>query len=95
MNEERIMTLHPDGKQGVNILKRRYDTIKDFILQTIRTHDKVTFKELISIANEKLSSSFDGKVTWYIVTVKLDLETRGLIKRIPNPGSHALELSQN
>ena len=33
--EERILTLHPSGKKGVNILKRRYDLIKDFIIETI------------------------------------------------------------
>jgi hypothetical protein len=33
MKEEKIMTRHPQGKKGVNILKRRYDTIKDFIVE--------------------------------------------------------------
>ncbi len=27
MNEEKIMTLHPQGKKGVNILKQRYEPI--------------------------------------------------------------------
>jgi len=25
MEEERILTLHPQGKKGVNILRRRYE----------------------------------------------------------------------
>ena len=28
MTEEKIMTLHPEGKQGVNISKAKYDQIK-------------------------------------------------------------------
>ena len=28
-NQERIMTLHPQEKKGVNILKTKYDVIKD------------------------------------------------------------------
>ena len=31
MEEEKILTLHPQGKKGVNILKRRYDVIKAYI----------------------------------------------------------------
>ena len=30
--EEKILTLHPKGKKGVNILRRRYDVIKDYML---------------------------------------------------------------
>jgi hypothetical protein len=29
--EEKILTLHPQGKKGVNILKRRYNQIKEAI----------------------------------------------------------------
>lgn len=38
MTEEKIMTLHPQGKKGVNILKRRYETIKNFIIKFIIKH---------------------------------------------------------
>ncbi|MEX0810827.1 MAG: hypothetical protein WD048_01340 [Chitinophagales bacterium] len=94
MKEEKIMTLHPQGKQGVNILKRRYDVIKDFILQTIAEHKAISFKALNDLAVEKLKKSFDGKVTWYIVTVKLDLEARGTIERIPKTSPHQLRMKQ-
>ena len=33
--EEKIMTLHPQGKAGVNILKRRYDQVKDTIIMIL------------------------------------------------------------
>ena len=32
MKEERILTLHPQGKKGVNISIRKYELIKSFIL---------------------------------------------------------------
>ncbi len=94
MNEEKIMTLHPQGKNGVNILKRRYDTIKDFIIQTIGKHSEISFDNLTDLAVDKLSSSFDGKVVWYMVTVKLDLEARGIIERIPKTIPHKLRLKK-
>ena len=84
MDEERILTMHPKGKTGVNILKRRYDIIKEFIIQTIQEHEEIAFSKLSDIAVEKLSTTFDGKVIWYIVSVKLDLEAREIIERIPN-----------
>ena len=92
MKEERIMTLHPQGKKGVNILKRRYDLIFDFIIETLKMKSEITFEELINLAKKKLTNSFDGKVVWYIVTVKLDLEARNIIERIPKTSPHKIKL---
>jgi hypothetical protein len=90
--EERILTLHPQGKNGVNILKRRYDIIRDFILNTIEEEGEVTFKELTKLATETLIKKFDGKIIWYVVSVKLDLEARKKIERIPKTTPHKLRL---
>lgn len=92
MTEERILTLHPKGKKGVNILRNKYDFIKEFILQTIQKKGKISFEELADLAVQELSGSFDGKVLWYIVTVKLDLEARGIIERIPRTSPHELRM---
>ncbi|SDL22194.1 DUF6958 family protein [Kriegella aquimaris] len=91
-NDDKIMTLHPQGKTGVNILKRRYDIIRNFIIDTIKNHTEITYQNLTDLAVEKLSNSFDGKVVWYIVTVKLDLEARNIIERIPKTSPHKLRL---
>ncbi len=82
--EARIMTLHPDGRQGVNILERRYDQIKTFIIQQLKTKPEMSFAELNDVAKQELKDKFDGKIGWYVVTVKLDLEARQIIERIPN-----------
>lgn len=92
MNEEKIMTLHAEGKKGVNILRRRYDTIKDFILKTIDVRGEISFDELTDLAVDNLSNTFDGKVVWYIVTVKLDLEARKEIERVPKTSPHKLRI---
>ncbi len=93
--DEKIMTLHPEGKAGVNILKRRYDFIKDFIVNTIAEYGTITFESLGDKAVEELTDKFDGKVLWYIVTVKLDLEARGIIERIPKTSPHQLRIKIN
>ena len=92
MAEARIWTLHPQGKKGVHILLRRYDTIKTFILETIESHGEITYSELNDLAVNALQNTFDGKVTWYVVSVKLDLEARGVIERIPKSSPHRLKL---
>jgi len=90
--EEKIMTLHPKGKKGVNILRRRYDVIKDFIIKTVKKHGEITYEDLSDLAEKKLMKSFDGKVVWYIVSVKLDLEARNIIERIPKTSPHKLRM---
>lgn len=92
MTEEKKMTLHPNGKTGVNILKRRYDVIANYILKKVKEHGEITFQDLSDKGVEDLSESFDGKILWYMVTVKLDLEARGLIERIPKTSPHKLRM---
>lgn len=92
VSEEKILTLHPQRKNGVYILKRRYDVIKDYILDIIRNQPNITFSDLADQAHNDLQGSFDGKVVWYITTVKLDLEARGLVRRVPKTSPHQLTL---
>lgn len=94
MNEAKIMTLHPSDKKGVNILLRRYELIKDFILIKLKEHSELSFDELTDLAVKELSATFDGKVVWYMVTVKLDLEARKLIERVPKTRPHKLRLTE-
>jgi len=91
-DEIRIQTLHPQGKKGTNILKTKYDFIRDFIVKTIKKHKEITYEDLNDLAVRELSDSFDGKVVWYIVTVKLDLEARDIIERIPKTSPHKLRM---
>jgi hypothetical protein len=82
--------MHPSGKQGVNITRERYEFIKNFILKTLEEAGQITFSDLGDKAVSEISSKFDGKVLWYITTVKLDLEARSLIERIPKKSPQML-----
>lgn len=92
MEDDRILTMHPSGKQGVNILRDKYEFVKKYILTTIEDAQEITFSDLGDKAVDDLSKSFDGKVLWYITTVKLDLEARNLIERIPGKSPQLLRL---
>ena len=91
-DEERILTLHPAGKKGVNILKRRYEIIKNYILKEITSAGEISYQALSDKAVNDLSETFDGKVVWYVVSVKLDLEARSIIERIPKTSPHQIRL---
>ncbi|MCC7429696.1 hypothetical protein IT568_02515 [bacterium] len=56
---------------------------------------EITFKDLTEFAVRQLTDKFDGKVIWYVVTVKLDLEARKLIERMPKTSPHKLRLTKS
>jgi len=91
-DETKILTLHPQGKKGVNILQRRYDFIREFMLDTIKQHGEISYSDLNDLAVDKLTNTFDGKIPWYVVTVKLDLEARGIIERVPKTSPHKVRM---
>ena len=93
--EDKIMTLHPEGKKGVNILRRRYDVIADYIIKTIKKEKEITYQDLDDQAKIELKDKFDGSISWYIVSVKLDLEARGVIERIPKTSPHKVRMIPN
>ena len=93
--EEKIMTLHPKGKKGTNILKRRYDIIKKSMLAIISETGEICYEDLSDRMIKELQPTFDGKVIWYVITVKLDLEARKIIERIPKTSPHKLRLVEN
>jgi len=41
--EEKILTLHPEGKQGVNISKDRYERIRQAILSILAEEKGILF----------------------------------------------------
>lgn len=89
---ERIKTLHPEGKQGVNISKEKYETVREAILQILRERGEISFQELTPVVEERIGDYFDSSVPWYTVTVKLDLEARGIIERIPGSSPQVLRI---
>ena len=83
-SEDKITTLNPDKKKkGVNIDRDKYDTIKSAIIKCLRKQELTAF-QIFDLLKQSLDGNFDGSINWYGETVKLDLEARGLIERIPD-----------
>ena len=79
--EPRIMTLHPEGKEGVNISKEKYELVRQAIVGSLEDSGELTFSELGSKVSSRLEGNFQGSISWYFTTVKLDLEARNVIER--------------
>ena len=91
--DEKILTLHPQGKTGTNISKAKYDQMRDAILSTLQTHGEMTFAGLNNAVSRKLEGKFDGSIGWYFTTVKLDLEARNELMRIPKSSPQRIRLT--
>ena len=87
------MTLHPAGKQGVNIDRAKYAVIRQAILDSIASQGEAPFIGLDEAVAARLSVPFDGSIGWYTTTVKLDLEARGEIERVPGKSPQMLRLA--
>lgn len=93
MMEPTILALNPDPtKQGVQISKAKYDAVRTAILDTLKTHGPMTFTQLGSMVEDNLHKGFDGSVMWYFTTVKLDMEARGELRRVPKSNPQRVEL---
>jgi hypothetical protein len=91
--KEKVRTLHPEKKQGVNISKQKYDTIRKAILCVLETEKEITFMNLSRAVEKEVNGNFEGSVTWYVTTVKLDMEARGEIKRVHNSRPQLVRLA--
>ena len=86
VTSDKILTLHPAGKQGVNIDRDKYDEMKRAILKVVgRGKQGLSFTDMSRLVKPLLSKPVYGKAStgWYCVTVKLDLEARGILERVP------------
>ena len=89
---EKIMTLHPEGKAGVNIDRDKYEAVRQAILQAIQEQGEMPFADLARMVEQRLPD-FDGSIGWYTTTVKLDLEARGEIERVQASGPQRLRVT--
>jgi len=92
-DEERILTKHPQGKTGVSISKARYDLVRMSILDCLKVKP-LTQEELITCVTKRLQSKFEGSMKWYAESVKLDLEARGEIERVPSKKKETYRLKK-
>jgi len=80
LQEDYVLTVHPDYRSGVKMKRARYNEIIDFILHTLEHEKEITINRLIEKANYRFWDELKDETGWYVYHVKLDMEARGLIK---------------
>lgn len=91
--KDMICTLHPEKKRGINISREKYEIIRKAILSTLRAQKEMTFMKLSRAVEKEMNGDFEGSIVWYVTTVKLDLEARGEIKRVPHSRPQVVKLA--
>jgi len=90
--DEKILTVHPQGKRGVRISKTKYDLIKDAMVECLKS-GSLTHLDLMDCIKKRLEKRFEGSIGWYSETVKLDLEARKIIGRKTDVKPHVYILN--
>jgi hypothetical protein len=86
-DREMILALHPDPeKQPTRCNRRSYEAYRAALLAVIpRDARGIAFRELAGAVKPHLDPEIlaDTSPGWWTTTVKLDLEARGLVERVP------------
>jgi hypothetical protein len=95
-DEERVVCETPTpGKKPTRIHKWKYDLLRRIILEIVEGTDGVEFRNLPGLIESRLSVEQRenlGSVSWYTVSVKLDMEVKGDIERVPRAKPQKLRL---
>lgn len=91
--DEKVLTLHPEGKNGVRIDLSKYDMMRGSIISELRENGEMRWKDLLPRFKENLRGKFEGSISWYYTSVKLDLQARGTVHVIKKNGNQYVSLS--
>ncbi|MEO0649742.1 MAG: hypothetical protein AAFZ65_03580 [Planctomycetota bacterium] len=84
---DRILTLHPEGKQGVRIERSKYNAVCGALRELVPTTETgIALKDLrerMPAALERRKFPAEASVGWYLIAVKQDLEARGELEVVP------------
>ncbi|MEL6547138.1 MAG: hypothetical protein AAFQ82_21105 [Myxococcota bacterium] len=84
-----LVTEHPAGKKGTRVNRASYDAYRKVILSVVpKSQAGIAFSELPEKVKAEIAPEFltDGeRCGWWVTTVKLDLEAKGLLERFGSP----------
>ncbi|GAB4327551.1 MAG: hypothetical protein Kow0010_11080 [Dehalococcoidia bacterium] len=94
---EALNVNHPGSRTPVDAAK--YRAVREAMLRAVPATDEgIAFQELPAAVQKQLPGGRipgGGSIGWYTTTVKLDLEARGLIERIPGSNPQRLRRTPN
>lgn len=93
----KTVVTHPVTGTEMKFDKTIYEPVKSAILQSLKGSKGKTFSELaddvVKIMRKKMPG-FKGSVPWYTISIRLDLETRGIVETFTEKGKKLNRLSK-
>ena len=81
--------LNPHTGRSMNIDKKNHELFSKAIYQSLKGGKELSYSQIVEAIYErfeKQKTKFDGSLSWYAVTVKNDMEARGVIESIVKSG---------
>ncbi|HEX5655511.1 MAG TPA: hypothetical protein VFX58_20715 [Chitinophagaceae bacterium] len=88
-SSKKVSTTHPVTGREQSIDATIYEPIKAAILESLKKTNGKTFTELTDAVlkiTKKTMPGFKGSVPWYTISIRLDLETRGIVETFTEKG---------
>jgi hypothetical protein len=80
---QKVECLNPNTGGRMNIDKKTYDLFSKAIYHILKKNQPLTYTEIVEGIYDffrKQKTKFDGSVSWFAVTVKHDMQARGVIE---------------
>lgn len=86
---KKVVTTHPGSRREMKIEEKIYAPFKAAVLQSLKGSKGKTFTELtddvVKIIQKKMPD-FKGSIPWYTISIRLDLETKGIVETFIEKG---------
>jgi hypothetical protein len=93
---KKIVVTHPGSGTEKNFDAFIYEPFKEAIIQSLKGSNGKTFTELtdevLKIIKKKMPD-FKRSIPWYTISIRLDLETRGIVETFTEKGRKLIRLS--
>jgi len=86
---KKVECLNPNTGGTMNIDKEIYDLFSKAIYHTLKKEKALTYTQIVEGVHDCFKQQkvkFDGSVSWYAVTIKNDMEARGVIETFMEKG---------
>jgi hypothetical protein len=88
-SSQKIVVTHPETGTQRQFDAAIYNPVKAAILQSLKGSKGKTFTQLtddvVKIIRKKMPA-FKGSIPWYTISIRLDLETRGVVETFTDKG---------
>jgi hypothetical protein len=94
---KKTVTTHPRTKREMKIDAETHKRFKEAILQSLKGSNGKTFTELsddVVKTMRKKWPKFKGSLPWYTISVRLDLETNGIVETFTEKGKKLNRLAK-